>query len=81
MSRYRGPKLRIIRRLGDLPGLTTKTTERLYPPGQHGPSKANKKSSLSSCNSGKFLDNGLSTIIINLSELNKLLYSSIVKFP
>ena len=47
MSRYRGPKLRIIRRLGDLPGLTTKTTERLYPPGQHGPSKANKKSSLS----------------------------------
>ena len=31
MSRYRGPKLRIIRRLGDLPGLTTKTTERLYP--------------------------------------------------
>ena len=42
MSRYRGPKLRIIRRLGDLPGLTTKTTERLYPPGQHGPSKANK---------------------------------------
>ena len=47
MSRYRGPKLRIVRRLGDLPGLTTKTTERLYPPGQHGPAKATKKSSTS----------------------------------
>jgi small subunit ribosomal protein S4 len=47
MSRYRGPKLRIIRRLGDLPGLTTKTTDRLYPPGQHGPAKATKKSSTS----------------------------------
>ena len=47
MSRYRGPRLRIVRRLGDLPGLTTKTTERLYPPGQHGPAKATKKSSTS----------------------------------
>ena len=47
MSRYRGPKLRIVRRLGELPGLTTKTTDRLYPPGQHGPAKANKKSSTS----------------------------------
>lgn len=28
MSRYRGPKLRIIRRLGDLPGLTTKTSKK-----------------------------------------------------
>ena len=57
MSRYRGPKLRIIRRLGDLPGLTTKTTERLYPPGQHGPSKANKKSSLSLKLFGVFISN------------------------
>ena len=47
MSRYRGPKLRITRRLGDLPGLTNKRTERNFPPGQHGPSKANKKSSTS----------------------------------
>ena len=47
MSRYRGAKLRIIRRLGDLPGFTTKTTERKYPPGQHGPSKATKKNSSS----------------------------------
>ena len=47
MSRYRGPKLRIIRKLGDLPGFTSKTTERLFPPGQHGPSKAGRKSSLS----------------------------------
>ncbi|HBL62558.1 MAG TPA: 30S ribosomal protein S4 [Cyanobacteria bacterium UBA8803] len=36
MSRYRGPRLRIVRRLGDLPGLTRKTPRRAYPPGQHG---------------------------------------------
>lgn len=47
MSRYRGPKLRIIRRLGILPGLTTKTTQRNFPPGQHGPNKASKKSTTS----------------------------------
>nr|YP_009106571.1 ribosomal protein S4 [Dicloster acuatus]AIT95452.1 ribosomal protein S4 [Dicloster acuatus] len=37
MSRYRGPKLRIVRRLGDLPGLTQKVCARNFPPGQHGP--------------------------------------------
>lgn len=47
MSRYLGPRLRIIRRIGVLPGLTTKTTKRTYPPGQHGPSKLNKKASSS----------------------------------
>ena len=47
MSRYRGPKLRIIRRLGELPGFTSKNTKRAYLPGQHGPSKANKKVSTS----------------------------------
>ena len=36
MSRYRGPKLRITRRLGNLPGLTQKTTSRKERPGQHG---------------------------------------------
>ncbi len=36
MSRYRGPRLRIVRRLGDLPGLTRKTPRRAYPSGQHG---------------------------------------------
>lgn len=36
MSRYRGPRLRIVRRLGDLPGLTRKVARRSYPPGQHG---------------------------------------------
>jgi len=36
MSRYRGPRLRIVRRLGDLPGLTRKVAKRSYPPGQHG---------------------------------------------
>lgn len=43
MSRYRGPRLRIVRRLGDLPGLTRKTARRAYPPGQHG--QARKKRS------------------------------------
>ncbi len=36
MSRYRGPRLRITRRLGDLPGLTRKAAKRSNPPGQHG---------------------------------------------
>jgi small subunit ribosomal protein S4 len=43
MSRYRGPRLRIVRRLGDLPGLTRKSARRAYPPGQHG--QARKKRS------------------------------------
>jgi small subunit ribosomal protein S4 len=39
MSRYRGPKVRVLRALGtpELPGLTRKKSERRpYPPGQHG---------------------------------------------
>ncbi|OKH22791.1 30S ribosomal protein S4 [Hydrococcus rivularis NIES-593] len=36
MSRYRGPRLRVVRRLGELPGLTRKSARRSYPPGQHG---------------------------------------------
>jgi small subunit ribosomal protein S4 len=36
MARYRGPRLRVVRRLGDLPGLTRKTARHQYPPGQHG---------------------------------------------
>ena len=35
MSRYIGPKIRIIRRLGELPGLTKKITKRETLPGQH----------------------------------------------
>ncbi|MGG6292854.1 30S ribosomal protein S4 [Leptolyngbya sp. AN02str] len=40
MARYRGPRLRVVRRLGDLPGLTRKekraSGKRANPPGQHG---------------------------------------------
>jgi len=37
MVRYTGPRIRIIRRLGLLPGLTRKTTKnRTKSPGQHG---------------------------------------------
>ena len=45
MSRYRGPRLRIIRRLGELPGLTQKVCGRNYPAGQHGPKKRMVKES------------------------------------
>ena len=45
MSRYRGPKLRITRRLGTLPGLTQKQSKKKDRPGQHGKSasEGNKK--------------------------------------
>lgn len=42
MARYRGPRLRIVRRLGELPGFTQKTTSR-RPPGEHGRSKDQMK--------------------------------------
>ena len=43
MSRYRGPKLRISRRLGVLPGLTTKTSNKRNRPGKDGNSDTAKK--------------------------------------
>ena len=36
MSHYRGPRLRICRRLGELPGLTSKVSKKTNPPGDHG---------------------------------------------
>ena len=37
MSRYRGPKLKIVRRLKtSLPGLTQKKSNKINPPGEHG---------------------------------------------
>jgi small subunit ribosomal protein S4 len=45
MSIYRGPRLRIVRRLGELPGLTRKLSKKENSPGQHGSSVANQKSS------------------------------------
>lgn len=36
MARYRGARLRVVRRLGELPGLSRKNPRRAYPPGQHG---------------------------------------------
>ena len=47
MSRYRGPRLRLTRRLGKLPGLTMKKPVNLRPPGQHGIARSKKKRSLS----------------------------------
>lgn len=47
MARYRGPRLKIIRRLGTpLPGLMRDKGElrRPYPPGQHGPNRRRKLS-------------------------------------
>lgn len=42
MARYRGPRLRVVRRLGELPGLTRKSAKRSYPPGQHGQARKKK---------------------------------------
>ena len=47
MSRYTGPRLRIVRRLGatELPGLVVpRELRRPYPPGQHGPTQRIKLS-------------------------------------
>lgn len=40
MSRYRGPKVRISRRLGSLPGLTTKKSNKINRPGKDGNANA-----------------------------------------
>ena len=42
MARYRGPRLRVVRRLGELPGLTRKSPRKAYPPGQHGQNRKKK---------------------------------------
>lgn len=42
MSRYRGPRLRVVRRLGELPGLSRKSPRKAYPPGQHGQGRKKK---------------------------------------
>jgi small subunit ribosomal protein S4 len=46
MSRYRGPKVRIVRRLGKLPGLTTKKSNKINSPGKDGNSNANTSKKL-----------------------------------
>ena len=43
MSRYRGPKLRITRRLGILPGLTTKKSNKINRPGKDGNTSGDNK--------------------------------------
>ena len=61
MSRYRGPKLKITRRLGSLPGLTTKKSKKLNRPGKDGTSiEVGKK---------------LSEYAIRLEEKQKLKYN------
>lgn len=46
MSRYRGPKLKITRRLGILPGLTTKRSHKINRPGKKGDLNANTSQKL-----------------------------------
>jgi small subunit ribosomal protein S4 len=46
MSRYRGAKLRISRRLGALPGLTTKKSNKLNRPGKDGNANADTEKKL-----------------------------------
>ena len=43
MSRYRGPKLKISRRLGILPGLTTKKSNKINRPGKDGTTGGDSK--------------------------------------
>ena len=62
MSRYRGPKLRISRRLGTLPGLTKKKSNKKTRPGQHGKAIDN--------NSKKTTEYG-----VRLEEKQKLKYN------
>jgi small subunit ribosomal protein S4 len=46
MSRYRGPKLKISRRLGALPGLTTKKSNKINRPGKEGIANADTSKKL-----------------------------------
>jgi len=46
MSRYRGPKLKISRRLGILPGLTTKKSNKINRPGKDGNTNADTSKKL-----------------------------------
>ncbi len=46
MSRYRGPKLKISRRLGPLPGLTTKKSKKINRPGKDGNANADTSKKL-----------------------------------
>jgi small subunit ribosomal protein S4 len=46
MSRYRGPKLKISRRLGTLPGLTTKKSTKINRPGKDGATNADTSKKL-----------------------------------
>lgn len=62
MSRYRGPRLRITRRLGTLPGFTNKQSKKKDRPGQHGKSNDG--------NSKKVTEYGL-----RLEEKQKLKYN------
>jgi len=39
MAKYLGPRLRVVRRLGELPAFTKKTSKRTTRPGQHGASR------------------------------------------
>ena len=39
MSKYRGPRLKLVRKLGQLPALTNKNSNKINTPGQHGQPK------------------------------------------
>jgi len=62
MSRYRGPKLKITRRLGALPGLTTKKSNKLNRPGKDG-------------NTGADMGKKLTEYGIRLEEKQKLKFN------
>lgn len=62
MSKYRGPRLKLVRKLGQLPALTNKNSKKINTPGQHGQSQI------------KFLKN-LSPYGLRLLEKQKLRFN------
>lgn len=65
MVKYLGPRLRIVRRFGNLPGLTAKVPTKEAFPGQHGPNQKKQQKSKSSFSDYK----------IRLLEKQKLRYN------
>ena len=63
MSRYHGPRLRVIRRLGELPALTRKKPKNQNPPGQHGSTQ------------GRFFKKKASQYGIRLREKQKIRFN------
>lgn len=82
MGRYTGPRIRIIRRLGLLPGLTKKSSkDRIKTPGEHGKSIAlkTKRASLSDDYKQRLIEKQKIRFNYGISENQLLRYYNIAK--